>query len=141
MNESGILPGPVWTGIIMSVVLVLLFLFQERYKVRKKRVMYADLIMVELKHILNFLQPPSWGRPILRTNHPIGTIPRSMYDGLVSSSMISVLSTDLQRQLYTFYRGIDSRQYASLQSEIIPLLEDVNKFKEQNRRRRKWLTA
>lgn len=114
----------------MSVVLTCLFLFQERYKARKKRVMYADLIMVELNLILDFLHPLSWNRPILRTNNPIGTIPRSMYDGLVSSSMISVFGTDLQRQLHAFYRGMDNRSHDSMRSEIMPLLEDVVKFRE-----------
>ena len=136
MIELPVLPAPIWTGIIMSVVLSMLFVSQERYKARKKRAQYAKLIAVELNHIYDIVRPLPWTRPDLQTNHLVGKISKHTYDGLVASSMISVFNVRLQRQLHTFYENLAARRYDYLRSSVVPLLKDVYGFEKPNEQRR-----
>lgn len=109
--DTHILLIPILSGIIMSVVLLGLFVFQERYKARKERVRYARLIITELSNIHEITSPLTWKRFEIRTNHLVGEIPRNTYDGLVASAMISVFDTNLQIQLHAFYEKVNGRQH------------------------------
>ena len=137
--DISILTGPLITGVVMSGVLTILFSYQERYKARKERVRYARLIDTELSRIYNILKPPSWARQATYTNHLIGPLPRNTYDGLVMSAAISVLDSDLQFQLHTFYEGVAMKRYDYLQNSIKQLRDDVHKFEMWNKQRRTFL--
>ncbi len=139
MKETFVLMGPVVTGAVMSGVLTILFLAQERYKARKERVRYAGLIVVELNRISDIVRPLPWTRYDGRTNHLVGSLPRNAYDGLVASAMISVFDDNLQRQLHTFYDSMASRRYGYLRSNVVLLLDDVHGFRRRNERWRNFL--
>ena len=135
MKETSVLLGPVITGAVMSGVLSILFIAQERYKARKERVRYARLIVVELNRISDIVRPLPWARYDSQTNHLAGQLPRNAYDGLAASAMISVFDTNLQRQLHTSYDNMASRRYAYLRSNVMLLLADMHGFRSRNARR------
>lgn len=137
--EASILVGPLITGGVMSGVLTILFLDQEHYKARKKRVRYARLIDTELNRIYDILKPPSWARQATHTNHLVGPLPRNTYDGPVMSATISVPDSDLQFQLHTFYESVAMKRYDYLQNNIKHLRDDIHKFEGWNKQRRTFL--
>ena len=91
---------------------------------------------MELNQIHKIIRPESWARFIVRTDHLVGDIPKSVYDGLVSSSMISIFDADLQRQLHTFYKSVAARRSDQLRSTVSNLLDDVHRFKRRNKQLR-----
>lgn len=138
MKETSVLVGPLVTGCVMAGVLTILFLAQERFKARRERARYANLIAAELNRINDIIKPPPWTRFDIRTNHPVGALPKNTYDGLVSSAMISIFDANLQRQIHAFYENATAKQYGYLRTNVKLLLNDVYAFRAWNERRRNF---
>lgn len=116
----------------MTIALWKLFTYQEKYKLKKQRVLYAQIINVELNDIKGIVEPLTWSRFIISTDHLVGNIPRNTYDGLVSSAKIAIFDERLQRQLHTFYKNVASKQYDHIQNTISVLIEEINEFRRLN---------
>lgn len=128
--------APLISGAVIALVLWSLFLAQERVKLRRKRVQYANLIFVELNNIRDIVKPLPWSRSAIRTDYFVDGIPKNVYDGLVASAMISIFSIDLQRQLHEFYKNVAAKRPGHLRSSIDDLLEDIHRFNRLNARLR-----
>ena len=115
------------SGSVMAGVLIGLYLWQERRKLRKRRSGYATMLAAELAGIRDFTDPFDKRGIRIRTRYPVGTLPSKAYDGLMSSSNMAVFDYNLQ-QLHLFYAAVSSRNYARLRQQVRTLLAEVNKY-------------
>ena len=116
------------SGFVMACVLVGLYLWQERRKMRKLRSGYATMLAVEVANIRDFTDPFSRRGITMRTKHPAGQLSREKYDGLISSSNIAVFDYGLQQQLHTFYSAASNRDYVKLRELARGIFTEVNKY-------------
>lgn len=127
-----ILYWPIWvpsliSGAVMTIVLVSLYLWQERRKSGKRRSGYAKMLAVELAGIRDYTDPFNKRGIGIRTMHPVGTLASDVYDGLISSSNLAVFDQRLQVQLRSFYDAVAGKDYARLRQQVRPLLAEVSK--------------
>ena len=118
---------PLISGSVMTVVLVFLYLWQERRKLGKMRSSYARMLAVELADIRDFTDPFDKRGIVTRTRYPAGTLPSKAYDGLMSSTNMAVFDQHLQEQLRRFYDAVAGMDYARLRRQVRPLLAEVNR--------------
>ena len=116
----------------MSIILWYVFIHQEKYKLKKERVVCAQAISTELNEIKDVVEPLTWSRHIVSTDHLVGDVPRNTYDGIMSSAKIVMFSEELQRQLHTFYRNVTSKQYDEIRNTISILIKEINEFRQSN---------
>ena len=126
-------------GLVMAAVLTFLFLWQEKYKSKRKRAKHARSIFQELDKMREQLWP-ELGIPMrLRPNAGVVLgLSRSTYDGLVSSATISTLSDSLQRQLNGFYNLQREGDVSAVEGAIVNLMEDVENEKKNAEAWRFW---
>ena len=116
------------SGFVMAGVLIGLYLWQERRKLKKRRSGYATMLAVEVANIRDFTDPFSKRGITVRTRHPAGQLPSERYDGLISSSNIAVFDYGLQQQLHTFYSAVSSRDYVKLRELARGIFAEVDKY-------------
>lgn len=122
----------------MSAVLGILFLAQERYKTRRKRIQYATLIDNELVRIQTYVNPTVWRKSSRKADGMIGTLPKNTYDGLVASGMLSVFDSRLQLRLHEFYEDVDQKRYDRVRGQVTLLREEIHRFRALNKRHQWW---
>lgn len=121
-------PQALANGLVMAGILFGLFLVQERYKSRRRRSEYARSIYQELDRMRARLWPEFGMRLRLRPDDGVvRDLPRSTYEGLISSAAISTLSDGLQRQLGNFYGSLREGRVDIVRGRIPDLMRDVNR--------------
>ena len=119
---------PLISGSVMTVVLIGLYMWQERRKRRERQSGYARMLEVELAYIRDLTDPFNKRGFMMRTRHPVGKLSSKAYDGLMSSSNMAVFDQHLQAQLRRFYDAVTSMDYARLRRQVRPLLAEVQQI-------------
>ena len=118
-------------GGVMAGILFMLFRVQERYKSGSRRSEYARSIFLELDRMRERLWPESGERESPRPDYDlVYELPRSRYDGLVSSAAIASLSGRLQQRLDDFYGLLHEGRIDIVERSILDLMIEVQKEKK-----------
>lgn len=127
------------SGLVMAVVLLKLFHVQERHKLRSRRSAHAGSILLELNRIREKFWPELGARSLEQSGGVlVSDLPRSTYDGLVSSAAISTFSNDVQRQLAEFYDLLRMENIESMRQQIPTLIYDVSREKTASDWQKSW---
>lgn len=119
-------PQALANGAVMAGVLWLLFIKQERRKERRRRTRHARSMLNELDAVWDALFQDDGERPLgMPDADTIEYLPRATYDGLVSSTEISLFTLNLQTGLRRFYNDLGDYRLREARQSIFDLMEDV----------------
>lgn len=129
-DDMGYILQALASGVVMACVLLVLFFFQERYRARRRRSAHAGSVLLELDRMREKFWKELGARSLMQPGGVSASdLPRSIYDGLVSSAAISTLSDGVQRQLAELYELLHEGNVESVRERVPDLMTDVGREK------------
>ena len=121
-------------GAVAVFVAVIVYVGTRYHESKKLKYNLADMLSVELASLDKAIRGPRMNRAVMSADYDVLDMPREAYDGLVNSGNIAHFDRKLQIRFQKFYAYERKRQYGEMESEIVDLLAEIDRFQNKNNR-------
>lgn len=121
-------------GAVAAFVAVMVYVGTRYHESKKLKYNLADMLSAELASLDNAIRGPRMSRAVVPADYGVLDMPREAYDGLVNSGNIAHFDRKLQIRFQKFYAYERKRQYGEMESEIVDLLAEIDRFQNKNSR-------
>lgn len=126
------LTTPLFATILTLIVSIILYRAEKKAEIKHLRYRLGVMLHVEIANIAKALT----GNDIVISSKTLRgptIIPRSVYDGLVSSGNVSIFDVDLQEKLYDWYDYERLYQHNNMLNGIEKISNLIDKSNKNNK--------